>query len=183
MKKLMIASAIAMTMAAGSAMASQGDVQFFGTVTAKTCDLVVDQEGAVVNMIQLGSVTNGNTQNGTDVGAEKIFTLKPAAGAGCSNITTAKMTWDSPAMIANGIGNQSGKATDAHVKLVAVNTANKVQTDTGADKEIKAGQNTVDYTITGSGLTDLGFKFKAQLIGGAVAGDFNTAAAYSVSYN
>ncbi len=183
MKKLMIASAIAMTMAAGSAMASQGDVQFFGTVTAKTCDLVVDHEGAVVNMIQLGSVTNGNTQSDTDVGAEKTFTLKPAAGAGCSNITTAKMAWDSPAMTANGIGNQSGKATDAHVKLVAVNTPNKVQTDTNTDKEIKAGQNTVDYTITGSGLTDLGFKFKAQLIGGAVAGDFNTAAAYSVSYN
>lgn len=182
MKKLMIASAIAMTMAAGSAMASQGDVQFFGTVTAKTCDLVVDQEGAVVNMIQLGSVTNGGTQAGSDVGEAKTFTLKPAAGANCSTITTAKMAWDSHAMTANGIGNQSGKATDAHVKLVAVNS-NKVQTDTNADKEIKAGQNSVDYTITGTGLTDEGFKFKAQLIGGAVAGDFNTAAAYSVSYN
>ncbi|MEF4154883.1 fimbrial protein [Escherichia coli] len=178
MKKLMIASAIAMTMAAGSAMAAQGDVQFFGTVTAKTCDLVVDQEGAVVNMIQLGSVTN----SGSDAGVEKTFTLKPAAGASCSTITTAKMAWDSHAMTANGIGNQSGKATDAHVKLVAVNS-NKVQTDTNADKEIKAGQNSVDYTITGTGLTDEGFKFKAQLIGGAVAGDFNTAAAYSVSYN
>ncbi len=179
MKKLMIASAIAMTMAAGSAMAAQGDVQFFGTVTAKTCDLVVDQEGAVVNMIQLGSVTNG----GGDVGGEKTFALKPAAGASCSNITTAKMAWDSPAMTANGIGNQSGKATDAHVKLVAVNSTGKVQTDTNADKVIKAGQNTVDYAITGTGLTDEGFKFKAQLIGGTVAGDFNTAAAYSVSYN
>ncbi|HFH2661325.1 fimbrial protein [Escherichia coli] len=178
MKKLMIASAITMTMAAGSAMASQGDVQFFGTVTAKTCDLVVDQEGAVVNMIQLGTVTN----SGSDEGDVKTFTLKPAAGANCSTITTAKMAWDSHAMTANGIGNQSGKATDARVKLVAVNS-NKVQTDTSADKEIKAGQNTVDYTITGSGLTDEGFKFKAQLIGGAVAGDFNTAAAYSVSYN
>ncbi|MBB7021376.1 hypothetical protein HEN69_020985 [Escherichia coli] len=183
MKKLMIASAIAMTMAAGSAMAAQGDVQFFGTVTAKTCDLVVDQEGAVVNMIQLGSVTNGGTQTGTDVGSEKTFTLKPAAGASCSTITTARMAWDSHAMTANGIGNQSGKAAGAHVKLVAVNSQGKVQTDTNADKEIKAGQNTVDYAITGTGLTDEGFKFKAQLIGGTVAGDFNTAAAYSVSYN
>lgn len=183
MKKLMIASAIAMTMAAGSAMAAQGDVQFFGTVTAKTCDLVVDQEGAVVNMIQLGSVTNGGSLAGTDVGAEKTFTLKPKAGAGCSSITTANMAWDSPAMAANGIGNQSGKATDARVKLVAVNSTGKVQTDTNADKEIKAGQNTVDYTITGTGLTDEGFKFKAQLIGGTVAGDFNTAVAYAVSYN
>lgn len=182
MKKLMIASAIAMTMAAGSAMAAQGDVQFFGTVTAKTCDLVVDQEGAVVNMIQLGSVTNGGSEADTDVGAVKTFTLKPKAGAGCSSITTANMVWDSPAMAANGIGNQSGKATDARVKLVAVNST-KVQTDTNADKEIKAGQNAVNYTITGTGLTEDGFKFKAQLIGGTVAGDYNTAVAYAVSYN
>ncbi|MEB5957030.1 hypothetical protein MXE97_19995 [Escherichia coli] len=183
MKKLMIASAIAMTMAAGSAMASQGNVQFFGTVTAKTCDLVVDQGGAVVNMIQLGSVGNGGTSAGNDIGEEKTFTLKPAAGANCNSITAAKMAWDSPAMNANGIGNQSGKAIDAHVKLVAVNSMGKVQTDINADKEIKAGQNTVDYTITGTGLADEGFKFKAQLVGGTTPGDFNTAAAYSVAYN
>lgn len=183
MKKLMIASAIAMTMTAGSAMASQGDVQFFGTVTAKTCDLVVDQGGAVVNMIQLGTVNNGGTGSGNDIGEEKTFALKPAVGANCSNITTANMAWSSPAMTVNGIGNQSGKATDAHVKLVAVNSTGKVQTDTNADKVIKKDQNTVDYTITGTGLADEGFKFKAQLVGGTVAGDFNTAAAYSVAYN
>ncbi|EPU9798244.1 hypothetical protein ACV0ZQ_001998 [Escherichia coli] len=183
MKKLIVASAIAMSMAGGSAMASQGDVQFFGTVTAKTCDLVVEQSGAVVNMIQLGSVTNGGTGAGTDIGVEKPFTLKPAVGANCSTITTATMAWNSPAMGVEGINNQSGKAVDAHVKLVAVNSMGKVETDTGADKEIKAGQNTVDYTITGTGLTDEGFKFKAQLVGGTTPGEFNTAAAYSVAYN
>ena len=183
MKKLMIASAIAMTMAAGSAMASQGTVQFYGTVTAKTCDIVVDQGGSISNMIQLGSVTNGGTGAGTDIGQEQSFTLKPAAGASCGTITTAKMSWDSSALVTNGIGNQSGKAAGAYVKLVAVNTPSKVQTDTNADKVIKAGQNSVDYTITGTGLVDEGFKFKAQLVGGTTPGDFNTAAAYSIAYN
>nr|AAA23422.1 AF/R1 major pili subunit (afrA) [Escherichia coli] len=152
MKKTFIASVIVITINTGSAIAAQGDVQFFGTVTAKTCDLVVEHEGAVVNMIQLGSVTNGGTNAGTDIGANKSFTLKPASGVTCNTITTAKMAWSSPAMTVNGIGNLSGKAIDAHVKLVAINSTGKVQTDTNADKEIKAGQNTVDYSITGSGL-------------------------------
>lgn len=181
MKKLMIASAIAMTMTAGSAMASQGDIQFFGTVTAKTCDLVVEQGGAVSGMIQLGTVTNGNTQSGTDIGEVKEFVLKPAANANCGSITGAHMAWDAPTMNANGIGNQNGEATDAYVKLTAKTSAGKVEID-GGDKEIKSGQNNIDYTITGTGLTDEGFKFEAQLIGGSQAGDFNTAAAYSVSY-
>ncbi|HBB2429749.1 TPA: fimbrial protein, partial [Escherichia coli] len=49
MKKLMISSAIAMTMAAGSAMASQGDIQFFGNVTEVTCDVTPEVGGAVTD--------------------------------------------------------------------------------------------------------------------------------------
>lgn len=66
MKKLMIASAIAMTMAAGNAMASSGDVQFFGNVTEVTCDVTPEVGGAVTDMIQLGTVTkNGKGKRST----------------------------------------------------------------------------------------------------------------------
>ena len=178
MKKLMIASAIAMTMTAGSAMASQGDVQFFGTVTAKTCDLAVEQNGNVTNMVQLGSVTN----SGNDVGVVQTFALKPVAGNNCADIATAHMAWSAPEINANGIGNKSGAATDSYVKLTAIHSVN-VAINGGNDQEIKSGQNTLDYAIQNNGLADDGFRFKAQLIGGTIAGEFNAAAAYSVSYN
>lgn len=52
MKKLMIASAIAMTMAAGSAMAASQNIQFTGSITATTCDLVVDGNASgLINLV------------------------------------------------------------------------------------------------------------------------------------
>lgn len=59
MKKLMITSAIVMTMVAGSAIASQGEVKFFGSVTEATCDVSPVVNGAVNDMIQLVSVKKG----------------------------------------------------------------------------------------------------------------------------
>ncbi len=85
-------------------------------------------------------------------------------------------------MGADGIGDQSGKAEDACVRLIVKNSTGKVEISGNADKEIKSDQNAIDYTITDTGLADEGFRFSAQLIGGVTPGDFNTAAAYSVSY-
>ena len=67
MKKLMVASAIAMIMAAGSTMAavqqgSQGEVQFSGSVAAKTCDIIVTGDGAVNNAVQFGVVNVSETK-------------------------------------------------------------------------------------------------------------------------
>ncbi|EKP8851912.1 hypothetical protein P4K01_001672 [Escherichia coli] len=174
MKKLIVASAVAMSMAGGSAMASQGDVQFFGTVTAQTCDVVVDNKGTVSNMIQLGTVTNTGSQEGQG----EQFTLKPAVAGSCDVIKSADVVWESPKLNDKGIANQSGGATDAYVKLVAKSgTAN---TTVNADQPIVSGANAINYTITDM---DEGLTFEAKLVGGTVAGDFNTAAAYSVTYN
>lgn len=68
MKKLMIASAMAMIMATGSAMAgvkqaSQGEVQFVGAVAATTCDVIVSADGAVNNQVQFGVVNVGDAAN------------------------------------------------------------------------------------------------------------------------
>lgn len=59
MKKLMIASAIAMSFFGGSAVASQGDIQFFGNVTEVTCDVTPEVDGNVTDLVQLGTVKKG----------------------------------------------------------------------------------------------------------------------------
>ncbi|HGU0911998.1 TPA: hypothetical protein ACM6V8_004997 [Escherichia coli] len=72
-----------MTMAAGSAMASQGDVQFFGNVTANTCDVTPEVGGNVTNMIQLGTVST----NGTGKEIPLVFKATDANGGDCQSLT------------------------------------------------------------------------------------------------
>lgn len=175
MKKLMVASAIAMIMTAGSAMASQGEVQFFGTVTEKTCDIVVgsDNGGNVNNLIQLGSVSTGG-----DEGNAKNIYLKPASAGSCSGITSAEVTWSSSAFNNKGIGNasQSEGATDAYVKLTAQNSGSNTVNNTNP---MVLGKTSATFTINN---IDDGLAFKASLVGGDVAGAYQSTAAYSVSY-
>ncbi|MDO3872081.1 fimbrial protein [Salmonella enterica] len=172
MKKLMIASAIAMTMAAGSAMAAQtGDVKFFGSVSAVTCDLAPEISGNVVSTVQLGSVSTS-----TD-GQPVRFSLKaanPTAG-GCATLTgkTAEFSWNGP-MHAEGFANQGGAATDAYVKLKTLNGKTTQQ------QEIKASNTVVSFDADKA--ANDGFQFEATLHGGSVEGDFQTAAAYAVTY-
>lgn len=176
MKKLMIASAIAMTMAAGSAMASsqQGDVQFFGNVTAQTCDLTPEVGGAVTNMVQLGTVTTNGGSGTSHEGKPIEFLLKAKDAAACTEAARLKATisWDGN-LGTDGIVNQGGQAKDAHVVLLAKNaeTANTV---------IDSTNNFA--TFAADKLTGEGYKFTAQLIGGATAGDFQSASAYAVTY-
>lgn len=71
MKKVFIASAIAMSMAAGSAMASQqADIQFLGVVTETTCDITSSVDGNVTDVVQLGTIAKGAQ------GQEKDIVLK-----------------------------------------------------------------------------------------------------------
>ncbi|EFN9665144.1 fimbrial protein [Escherichia coli] len=170
MKKLMIASAIAMTMTAGSAMASQGDIQFFGNVTEVTCDVTPSVDGSVVDLIQLGTVT----KNGK--GDEKHIKFKAtnASGDQCTALAgkTATFTWTGN-LGENGFNAQSGLANDAYVIFTPVNA-------TDGNNPITASQQTAAFdaqTVT----TD-GFEFKAQLQGGQEIGDFRTAAAYAITY-
>lgn len=175
MKKLMIASAIAMTMAAGSAMAAQGEVQFFGTVTEKTCDLVIstDNGGNVSNLIQLGSVNTGG-----DEGNAKNILMKPANAGSCNSITTAEVAWSSATFNTNGIANASKTegATDAYVKLKAKQSGSNTVDHTNP---LVSGKSTATFTVNNM---DDGLAFQASLVGGSVAGAYQSTAAYSVSY-
>ncbi|HAN6894708.1 TPA: fimbrial protein [Escherichia coli] len=169
MKKLMIASAIAMTMAAGSAMASQGDVQFFGNVTASTCDVTPEVGGNVTNMIQLGTVST----SGAGEEIPLVFKATNASGGDCQSLTskTATVAWGGP-LTEKGIANQGGLADDAYVILTSTNAK--------SDQAITKDDNAVDFDAD-KVITD-GLAFKAQLKGGSTAGDFQSAAAYAVTY-
>ncbi|EIV0763239.1 hypothetical protein L6N65_004352 [Escherichia coli] len=175
MKKLIIASAIALTMTAGSVMAAQGEVQFFGTVTEKTCDLVIstDNGGNVSNLIQLGSVNTGG-----DEGNVKNIIMKPANAGSCNTISTAEVTWASAAFNSNGIANasQSEGATDAYVKLKAKESGTNTVDHTDA---LVSGKSTAIFTVKNM---DDGLAFQASLVGGTVAGAYQSTAAYSVTY-
>ena len=178
MKKLMIASAIAMTMTAGSAMAalgdagSQGQVQFVGTVAAKTCDVVVDGDGAVNNLIQFGTVNVGEK-------SKKEFSVKLKDPSCVTGMTKAHFQWVSPNFTAQGLGNQSGTSTDSWVKLNAkTDAAGNTTTDVN---DITSANNAVMFNIV-AGKEANGFKYEAELNAGQEKGTFETAAAYSIVY-
>ncbi|EFJ1772838.1 fimbrial protein [Escherichia coli] len=171
MKKLMIASAIAMTMVAGSAMAAQGDVKFFGSVTEITCDVVPEVSGSVNNMIQLGSVKTGML--GEEVSL--VFKAANASGQECAQLVsgkTASVEW-SGNLTSDGIGAQGGLAKDAYVVLKPKNGTNS--------NVITSANNVAEFAA--EKVTDgNGLQFIAQLQGGKTPGDFRSAAAYAVSY-
>lgn len=174
MKKLMIVSAIAMTMAAGSAMAalgdmgSQGQVQFIGTVATTTCDVVIDGAGAVNNLIQFGVATKGQK-------IQKQFSVKFKDPDCVHGMSKAYFTWVSPNFNSQGIANQSGSSSDSWVKLNAVSGTNTSSTVAS----ITSTNNAVEFDIADA--TE-GFEYQAELNAGQVPGTFETAAAYSVVY-
>jgi type 1 fimbria pilin len=178
MKKIFIASAIviAMTMTTTPAMATLGDaasngqVQFLGTVAAKTCDVVVDSEGAVNNLIQFGRVNKNES-------VDKYFTVKLKDPTCVDNMTKAHFLWASPAFTTAGLGNQSGQATDAIVELKAVSDGNTT-TNTAL---ITSANNAVTFELI-QGKVAEGFKYNAKFVAGNAPGNFETAAAYSIVY-
>lgn len=174
MKKLMIASAIAMAMTAGSAMAaaqqgSQGEVQFVGTVAATTCDVIVSGDGATNNQIQFGVVNVSDTK----AKEFKISLKDPSCLASSSKAT---FMWSSPTLSETGIKNQSGTASAAYVELKAKDGADNAADRTDA---ITALSNSVGFTVSQA---EKGFEYEATLHAGDVPGSFETAAAYTVVY-
>ncbi|EKA5693621.1 fimbrial protein [Salmonella enterica] len=172
MKKVFIASAIAMAMSAGSAMAAnqQAEVQFLGVVTEKTCDITPDVNGNTTNLVQLGTVGKGETGQWIDFALK----AKNPADAGCTSLTntnTATVVFQG-ALDTSGLTNTSGSATDATVALKTKNAK--------ADQDIKQNMNSVDFEA--NKIVNEGYKFQAQLTGGQVAGTFESALAYAVTY-
>lgn len=168
MKKLMIVSAVTMAMATGTAMASQGDIQFFGNVTEVTCDVTPESGGRVANMVQLGTVKKGMTGESVDL------VLKASSNGGdCAQLggKMAVIAWNGN-LTSDGIGAQGGAAQDAYVILKPANG--------NSDAAITSASNSAEFDAEKAS-TD-GFKFTAQLKGGQTPGDFQTAAAYAVTY-
>lgn len=172
MKKLLIASTIAMMMTgSASVMASQGDVQFFGNVTSATCDVVPEVGGNLAHTVQLGTVAVN--QEGKKI--PLVFKAKDANGQDCSamNGKTATIAWTGP-LSDKGIDNQSGLATGAYVELTSKNAKeNQQKTITKKDTSV---------AFEAEKVVSEGFAFEAQLKGGNTPGDFRSAAAYAVTY-
>ena len=170
MKKLMIASHIAMAMAASSAMAtvqqgSQGEVQFVGTVAAKTCDVIVSGDGAVN--------VGGNKKKEFTIKLKDPTCIATPARAASS---TAKFMWYSPALSEKGFKNQSGTATNAYVVLNAKDGADNTPTNSDVITDLN---NAVDFNIS---LPEKGFVYEATLHAGDIPGSFGTAASYTIAY-
>lgn len=171
-KNLLTVSALALAVLSGSAMAAN-EVQFLGVVTDTTCDLVPEVSGAVKNMVQLGSVQKGATGTAID------FTLKAdAAAPGCGTTDlagkVATIGWGGP-FNATGLTAQSGAATDA---ITLIKTKNAQTTPVQA-----ITSSTTNANFDAEKLTTDGAQFTAQLQGGQVVGDYQSAAAYVVAYN
>ncbi|HAX4953552.1 TPA: fimbrial protein [Escherichia coli] len=174
MKKIILASAIAMSLLATGANAAQnGQITFLGAVTQDTCDLSPEVNGAGVNQIDLGTVKIG-AANGTPVDFKLV--KNPAPTNTCTGITAGKIATVSfmGNLTNQGVENQGGSATGAYAVLVAKNA----QT---ANSEIKAGKDSVTFDATK--LNTDGFQFSAELKPGQTAGDFRSAVSYAVAYN
>ncbi|EDT0211804.1 fimbrial protein [Salmonella enterica subsp. diarizonae] len=173
MKKIFIASAILMG-ATSTAASANGDVTFFGSVTATTCSLVPEVDGAVNKMIQLGQAKPSND------GKLVHFSLKKDPSdtscdttLGANNIK-AQITWRAPEMGPTGLGIVSGAAKDSRVEIKTVNAE-------GAN-QVTITSTTDNAEFTGADVLAEGAKYTAQLKGGTTPGDFRSAAAYSVVY-
>ncbi|HAW2529131.1 TPA: hypothetical protein JLP98_003751 [Escherichia coli] len=182
MKKLILASAIAMTMASGAAMAAAdantaqtGEVTFIGSVTARTCDLAPSVGGIMIDVIDLGTIDVGGESS------EKQFALVKKAGTSCvlDESTSADVTWGGT-FTAKGLANTNGTAQDAYVIL----TANGVDA-ANTNAQITAGKQTVNFTKVKEKLDADGLQFSAKLKSDNVtgtAGSFLSTAYYAVAY-
>ena len=88
---------------------------------------------------------------------------------------TVSLTWTGDKFTTDGLGSISGTATDAHVQITALNA--KSQGDF-----IKASATTHEFAPSHLKTGGKGLQYKAVLKGGSVAGDFQTAAKFNLTY-
>ncbi|EJH1178542.1 hypothetical protein NCT38_004279 [Escherichia coli] len=171
MKKVFIASAIAMSLAAGSAMAAQQDeILFHGVVTDVTCNIDTNIDGNVTNVVQLGSIQKGG------MGDVKNIVLK-AKGANCSGLANKTATISFMGGLGDqGVSNVNGSAEKARVELKAKNSKTP-------DTVINKTMNSVEFEA--EKINSDGYKFEAKLISDAAGtvGTFESAVSYAVTYS
>ncbi|HGX0202657.1 TPA: hypothetical protein ACNRVN_004562 [Escherichia coli] len=171
MKKVFIASAIAMSLAAGSAMAAQQDeILFHGVVTDVTCNIDTNIDGNVTNVVQLGSIQKGGT------GDVKNIVLK-AKGANCSGLANKTATISFMGGLGDqGVSNVNGSAEKARVELKAKNSKTP-------GTAINKTMNSVEFEA--EKINSDGYQFEAKLISDAAGtvGTFESAVSYAVTYS
>ena len=169
-KNLLTISALAMVVMSGSVIAGQnsGNIQFIGSVTSKTCDIVTDVNGATKDVINLGTATIGNSAPAVS------FALKVKDPGSCdlTGTTDTEITFASPALGSTGLTNTGGTATGAWVSLTPDNAA--------AATPITAGA--VTASVANATFLADGAKFDAMLTGGTVAGTYASEVSYAVAY-
>ncbi|EEK2882653.1 hypothetical protein M8V57_004353 [Salmonella enterica] len=170
MKKMIIASAIAFSIASVASYAATGTVNFVGTVTAPTCDIVVN--GATSggsNTIDLGTTTVGVG------GTAKDFTLMASPATTCTAHTgDVEVSWQAAALNDKGIVS-TGTATGAYATLTAVNSKT-------ANQPVNSTNNAVLFEGEKLKTGGEGLQFKTQLVGGQVAGAYQSTISYMVAY-
>ncbi|WP_105263811.1 MULTISPECIES: fimbrial protein [unclassified Escherichia] len=178
MKKLVLGSAIlaVLGMASTAMAANSGTVNFTGAVTTATCDLSVqDGAGANISSVDLGTLMNNSTADGTAVS----FKLVPQDAA-CLAKNNATMNWTSPTLTATGFGNSAPNGTNAYMIM---STSNSTATSS-AGRIIKQGQTAFDYTTATGGIQSFDFaaQLKRPVTGTMTPGAFAASASYTVAY-
>lgn len=170
MKKTLLAITTIASLGMISTAQAANEITFNGAVNALTCELAPDVNGSIAGLLYLGTAP----QNGK---ADTVaFKFKAKDVDNCGGILAGNavtMAWSGSALGATGLEMTSGAAAGAWVELTTAPL-------TAAAVSITSG--TPDATFTGADLVD-GLSYTATLNGGGTAGNFRTAAAYTVAYN
>ena len=121
MKKI---SLILMVMSAMTVSADDngGELHFIGSVSDVTCNIKVLVGGVSDNTIQLGSMAADGS------GATAVNFSLVSENAACLDKISANVGWQSFRLTSEGLGNGSGTATGAFIRLTAGNASNTVIT-------------------------------------------------------
>ncbi|MGL5842843.1 MAG: hypothetical protein ACRCYK_13780 [Aeromonas hydrophila] len=178
MKTIFVVSALALVVNSGSALAAPLTLNFSGTVSNVTCELV-----AYVNGVQTFDVDLG-TVKPNEQGEIKNIVLKQAPGPNSCDLlvdpnepasaaTKAMITWTSPQFNNQGLPAMSGTAMDAWVEIKSGNDV------------INSGNAHVERAVTAAtalAATGAGILFTARLQGGTQTGPMYAQATVAVNY-
>ncbi|ECN9266965.1 fimbrial protein [Salmonella enterica subsp. enterica serovar Typhimurium] len=175
MKKIIVASALALGLMSNVASANTGEVQFIGAVTDQTCNIYPEVDGVIKSTIDLGTMKPDGS--GTK---EVNFRLIPdPSEADCLTKTHASVGWQSAGFNSAGLINMKGDATGVAIELTALGTAK------GEQKITFNSQNAEYGSASGTDkLTEFAFKTKLVKSGtaNATAGTVISSASYAVAY-
>ena len=183
MKKVLILSTLALACFSGTASAASGEIQFLGAVSSVTCDVDVVVGGSINKLIQLGTAPLNNEGAAVDFGlkAKGDYTVgsegKPSTDCGALGTDDTVNITFAGNLDEQGLKNTAGSATGAYVKITAKNDK-----DSNTDPVVM-GKNTRLFSGDKfNSATAVGAEFQATLVGGTIAGDFQSVTAFAVAY-